>query len=160
MHQVVARPAHHPGALGEHGHVADDLLEGEPRPDVADPGDPGDPMDAAVGQLDVAALVVGEDVHLVAAGAEELQHHFHGDGRAPRLEEGLWGQEENLHDRISSRVPISREIRQIDDGGGVLQSPYRPEPFRERIRLLDAVHVEPAAGRTGQGRYQDSFAAG
>ena len=83
--------------LEEHRQIAEDLLEGEARPDIADPREARDPHDPAVGDLDVAALVVGEHVHLVPATAEKFQDQPHGDRRAAGLEKGLGGEQENLH---------------------------------------------------------------
>ena len=54
-------------------------------------------MEAAVRNDDVGPLVVGDGIHDVAPGAEELQHRSHRDGGSPRLEEGLGGQEQYSH---------------------------------------------------------------
>jgi hypothetical protein len=65
MDQVIVVPPHHKQALAKHEKIADQLFEGKAGADVADPKGTPDPMDLAVGDIDVFALVEGQQIDLM-----------------------------------------------------------------------------------------------
>jgi hypothetical protein len=95
--EIVPIPAYHPGAFQQHEKVANHLLQREACTDVPDPQRAGDSVNPAVGDVDVLALVERQQIKLVSPRAQKLEHPSDCDRSAPRLEEWVWGENENSH---------------------------------------------------------------
>ena len=110
VQEVVTVLARQGEAAGEQQGVVDQLLPGEPRAQVAQPGEGGEAVDAA-GKTGVRPLGEGEDVDLVAVRGQHLDEHLLGDRRAARLEERVRREQQDLHRATTSRATTGRAER-------------------------------------------------
>ena len=86
------------------------FLRENPGRTLLESGQLRDAEDAGVGDGDVLALVQRQDVDLVAARAQELEHHPDGQRRAPGLKERVRCQHENLHASDSDGKPLRPDL--------------------------------------------------
>ena len=144
VHDVEGPAGHPPDRFAQEGHVERELAQRRPRFHAAD-GQARAPAVDQPGNLHRRALREGEQLDVMAVRAQRAHHGQHRQRRAPHLEEGLRGEEEDAERlRVSRRRGGSRAHAVGDSVEPGSQSSVACSP-RNRSASMAAMHPLLAA---------------